>query len=357
MLKEKLNIEGKAIDYFRASSKILQEGVKAGLSLYDIAIMCCRNDNAGEVPSKLEILTSMASELASSAVENGRWNHVVASKALADQLSSNGGSLLEHSKDSPANFYKSVSSINLVSFGAEASAVKSEMPTMTQSTGSDSSSDDDDRMEDREDCEEWAAGVIDTSMSMLQSLPFTKTRSASVSSDHSSDTNRSSSPKGFWYTRPGSPSPPSADESDADSFSWSPHLSSSNLADLGKETRSSIVVVAREEGAAFKSPTVSFADSFSGAFLLPPPATVNVSTFNPVSVEQGTKGSGVSSKTLFRSKSFSAFSYLRRSSTISSGESSRLTQDDSDQFKEYFNKFVDLVIVRETTSLSLASQS
>ena len=99
MLKEQLNFNEKAIDYFRASSKLLQEGTRAGLTLYDIAIMCCRNDDAGEIPSKLEVLTSMASELATSAVQNGRWNHAAASKALADQLSPDGGSLLKHTKD------------------------------------------------------------------------------------------------------------------------------------------------------------------------------------------------------------------------------------------------------------------
>merc|ERR1719330_2216960 len=43
MLRERLRLPLKALDYFRASSKILQEGVKAGLTLYDIAIICCRN--------------------------------------------------------------------------------------------------------------------------------------------------------------------------------------------------------------------------------------------------------------------------------------------------------------------------
>jgi hypothetical protein len=50
ILKEKLNICQEAVDYFRSSSKLLQEGVKAGLTLYDIAIMCCRNDDLGEIP-------------------------------------------------------------------------------------------------------------------------------------------------------------------------------------------------------------------------------------------------------------------------------------------------------------------
>jgi hypothetical protein len=36
-----------ALDYFRASSQLLQKGLQAGLTLYDIAILCCRNDDAG----------------------------------------------------------------------------------------------------------------------------------------------------------------------------------------------------------------------------------------------------------------------------------------------------------------------
>ena len=47
MLKERLDLPKGALDYFRASSKILIQGVKAGLTLYEIAILCCRNDDAG----------------------------------------------------------------------------------------------------------------------------------------------------------------------------------------------------------------------------------------------------------------------------------------------------------------------
>jgi hypothetical protein len=367
MLKEKLNIAEKAIDYFRASCKLLQEGVKAGLSLYDIAIMCCRNDNAGEIPSKLEVLTSMASELAASAVENGRWNHVAASKALAEQLSPDGGSLLQHPKNLSTSVYKSVSSIDLVTFGAEASAIgpSTEMPTMALSTGSDTDTESVDDDEDRAvDCEVWAANVIaDVSMdhhqslAMLESLHWgRKPRSASVCSEYSGDDrDSSSSPKGFWYQRPGSPISITGDESDADSFSWSPHLSSTKLASMGKGNYSS--VVAQKEGEVkFLSPPVTFADSFSGSFLLPPPATVNVSTFKPAAGQVSGAFAPVKKTTaLLRSKSTSFLLEYRRSSTTSSGDSSR--RRDSEEIKEYMKKFVDLVIVRETTSLSKALQA
>lgn len=48
LLQESLQIGTEALDFFRASTKILQAGVKAGLSLYDIAVMCCRYDDAGK---------------------------------------------------------------------------------------------------------------------------------------------------------------------------------------------------------------------------------------------------------------------------------------------------------------------
>lgn len=48
MLKDKLDIPDRALDFFRASSKLLQRGVKAGMNLYEIAILCCRNDDSGE---------------------------------------------------------------------------------------------------------------------------------------------------------------------------------------------------------------------------------------------------------------------------------------------------------------------
>lgn len=48
MLKDKLDIPDAALDLFRISSKLLQQGVKVGLSLYEIACLCCRNDDAGK---------------------------------------------------------------------------------------------------------------------------------------------------------------------------------------------------------------------------------------------------------------------------------------------------------------------
>jgi hypothetical protein len=65
---------------------LLQAGVKTGLSIYDIANKCCRSDNAGEEPSKLELIVDKSLELALLAIENGKWHPSLASHALEHQL-------------------------------------------------------------------------------------------------------------------------------------------------------------------------------------------------------------------------------------------------------------------------------
>ena len=107
----------------------------------------------------------------------------------------------------------------------------------------------------------------------------------------------------------------------------------------------------------FISPTATYADSFSGGFLLPPPATVNVSTFKPAASKvPGSFAPPVKKgNVLLRSKSTSFLLEYRRSSTISSsGDSNR--RPDNEEIKRYMKKFVSLVIVRETTALARAQQ-
>ena len=276
MLRERLHLKGAAIDYFRASSQLLQAGVKAGLSLYDIAVLCCRNDDAGEAPSKLEGLTAMASELATSAIANGRWHHSAAAASLAEQLASANkatplastgspstsfSNVADSNKPSPKTLqfmFKSASSANFSSFSGdkkkkddasprlksmpliEAEQDESEaVPPAVQSSGSDSSSDVELEHEDEEECEEWAAAVIadvsicdkDVSSSHLRlkrrSTSVGSESDSSASSANHSESSRSSnmlstSPVGFWYVRPGS-----EDEDDDQSrdVTWSPHLS------------------------------------------------------------------------------------------------------------------------------------
>lgn len=355
--------------------------------------MCCRNDDAGEVPSKLEVLTSMASELATSAVENGRWHHAAASNALAEQLSPDGGSLLSRKSTmvEPPRMPKSASSVNFSSFFSNASSELAadelatiDAPAMTQSAASDSSSEISDAAMVREEQEEWAAGVIaDVSMTSIDfkgtfvTATRRKQRSQSTeSSDASCGSGESNSPAGFWCTRPGS----ACDEDlDDDVESWSsPVTSPRDTVEIKFSPRCSLKISsipAYDEkdslngspdaaDGEFKSPTVvRFLDS--GNVLPPPPSTVNVTSFrnssNATSCNDPTEERShatvfsVLRKTssMSRSQSFSAFSALRSSSidSVSSGERGRIPfATDNDQFRAYFAKFVDLVIVRETTA-------
>lgn len=286
MLRERLNLPSEAIDYFRASSRLLQAGVRAGLTLYEIAVVCCRNDDAGEVFSKLEVLTSMATELSTSAIANGRWHHSAASRALADQLASPPSSYSGDGVTAPmlspfrkpdaprlsedGRIIKSASSANFSSYAGGSDQLppypssKDEIrsppglehghsdhndndhdrdsPGIVQSSGSDSSSDahDTDVFEaerDDEERDEWAAAIVaDVNVSVDQEafLRFGKHRSASELSDasskesaHSGSQALSKSPVGFWTVRPGSEDDEDDDDDDqsAHSVTWSPHLS------------------------------------------------------------------------------------------------------------------------------------
>lgn len=382
VLRDKLNLCEKAIDYFRASSKLLQEGVKAGLTLYDITIMCCRNDNLGEIPSKLEILSNMAIDLATTAVGNGRWHHAAASKAIAEQLSPVYGCGLlltpESKLSNGSGFVKSASSVNFSSFPgslanelAEAEGEFKSLPEMAQSSASDESSDVGDAVTEQEEREEWAATVIadvsmDRSFSMMHlQQQRRRSRSHSVAEDESI---LSSSPKGFWCVPPGSSA---LDDSSfgSDCLSWSPRNSPRtvprHVLEVSTEDHSRISALPRllvTSGPEIsKSPSVTFAESFAVGNLLPPPGTVNVTTGSSC------QNMGITSKVrrsssggISRSKSYSAFTEGdRRSSLLSDVTSDHRMRclQENDGWKSYFVKFVDLVIIRETASVARARDS
>jgi len=246
LLEDKLHIRGEALDLFRASSKLLQDGVKAGLTLHEIAVMCCRNDDAGEVPSKLESLMSMSGELTTSAIENGRWHHAAATRALEDQLASGTFRQLPNHKSfgnlhqsSLPFMLKSASSANFSSFASSKETDHPEslesssrnIPGLMQSSASDNSSSSDisegsfpgDGAPNNEECEEWAATIV-ADVSMLgEEAALLKTsrlnRSGSIDSKSTDDS--SGTPVGFWYTRPNDDE---EDEEDID-ITWSPHIS------------------------------------------------------------------------------------------------------------------------------------
>lgn len=322
LLKETMNIQGEALDYFRASNKLLKEGVKSGLSLYEIAVLCCRNDDLGEAPSKLEMLTEMATELATSAVQNGKWHHSAASSAIAEQLSPEVATWSSHKAPTP-RFFKSASSADMTSFIHQSSE---EIPSMAQSSASDASSDVGDAETEQEECDEWAAAIIaDVSLDakFLAAQTPQLPQSEEESLDHSSVL--SSSPKGFWFTRPGEDH-----DSDNISVTWSPQLSPQSVKDVTDVDDLPL------------APRVSFAEG-----ILLPPAILGNSPSPMLNLRRRSNTSGGLSK----SQSFAAFhsiSSVSNASTVS--QHLPAPEDDTTNWKSYFSKFVDLVIARETAA-------
>ncbi|CAJ1969230.1 unnamed protein product [Cylindrotheca closterium] len=204
-LRDRFNIDQKAIDYFCASSRLLKLGISKGLTLYDIACMCCRNDTLGELPSRLEALFSMAGDLAGLAIENGRWHHSAASKALTEQIALNTDSLLGAPRVS-SSMRKVASSVQFGQAtnglaGLQLMAKDETVPGMVNSSASCSSSDsvEGEQEGERDETEQWAADVVlDVSMDKSMSIAKTRTgRSNSIESEGSSD-----SSQGFWQYSP-----------------------------------------------------------------------------------------------------------------------------------------------------------
>lgn len=372
LLRERLNISREALDYFCASSSLLKAGVRAGLSLYDIAVMCCRNDDLGEVPSKLEMLFSMASELAESAVENGRWHHAAASRALEEQLSPKGGSLFAHTQSKAV--HKTMSAVDLSNYSEDlasfsADAKKGHVPGMIQSSASDSSSDNGEA--DRDDCEEWAANLIaDVSIDQSMNSIAKKTRSISIESDSSNE----SEAEGFWYTNPGA-SPDSSVASDEESVNWSPmnspqeasflELSASSLRNsfnpFTTARRASIILAPDEMNESFKQ----FRNTPSKVTFADQPDISHEREQRGLSVHPEFKHSNSDvghsdvpepprpEMTMRRSQSYSALSSTLAEKLAEEEDTSIMHRPvDPEHYREYFLKFIDLVIVRETTAAS-----
>jgi len=386
MLRERLNICGEALNFFYASSSILKAGMKAGLSLYEIAVMCCRNDNLGEVPSKLEALFGMANDLAESAIRNDRWDHAVASRAIQEQLSPNGGSLLTPNLNNSFT-RKAASAFDLTGLARskDFNGVTT-IPGMTQSAGSDSSSYSDDV--DNEDCEEWAAEVItavtlDTSTRLL-----VKSRSPSIESDTSSEDG------GFWHKSPHSQEDSwngSFDEemnSDEESITWSPAASPSNDVlgvsfmntmngscinnnpldmsyNPGDHARRNSFLQQQDaitNGLQIKlqprtTSKVSFVDVNNGKIDIDNECKnhqcAQESNYNDAADRHGPKPLSK----IRRSRSYSALSSTSDTSGKDEKKISKRTSFTEDQYREYFLKFVDLLIVREVTAAAAANSN
>jgi hypothetical protein len=262
--------------------------------------------------------------------------------------------------------------------GATKPLLRDVVPGMIQSSASDSSSDTGDG--DREDCEEWAAALIaDVSLEQSIALLHTKQRSPSIESDHSSDSGLSSSPRGFWHIRPGS-SPDSSEASQDDdegSVNWSPpssptknflDLSASSIMDdlrksynpFDQERRASINMpdMSKEGGDSmfqqFRNPAkVSFAVSLEPE---PTDTKVEPAKFKHSNSDVGEPFAHLSKRhesTMKRSQSYSALSSTM-AEKVAAEEANTATKIsrvslDHEQYRDYFMKFVDLVIVRETT--------
>jgi len=264
-LKERLNIPQEGLDLFRASSKLLKAGVNAGMSLYDIAILCCRNDNNGEIPSNLESMLSMANEIAKSAVENRKWHHVTASRALAEMLNTTtnnesgyptpvGHIKTETGFQRSSILKKSASSANFSSYAGILKPSSSNLKArfaplpMEQCSGSESTcSEEGDILLENGDCHEWAASIIDGVKSdnndICPSPTTRRQRALSIPCESMDDSTHSSksignnsqlsvSPIGFWCVPPGY-SDSGEDESEGDieqhDTFWSPHNSPRTL--------------------------------------------------------------------------------------------------------------------------------
>ena len=339
LLKETLNIQGAALDNFWVSNLLLKEGVKSGLTLYDIAILCCRNDDMGEVPSKLEMLTRMASELATSAVQNGRWHHVAASKAIAEQLSPVATSW---SNLSNAHFFKSASSADMTSFFQHEAReeIREDTPGTAPSSVSDASSDvgdagDGEIDQDECECDEWAASVI-AEISMAKKFQEFPERASAEDEGNSSQL--SSSPRGFWFTKPGE----TGDcDSDDDSVTWSPRASPRPAKRLSQSDQLALAPP----------------DSLVGSFLLPPANMGSSIPFPGLYFRR--QSSGTSS--IHKSQSFAALHLLNKVGdnipALLHSKGQQATDDDCDAWKVYFDKFIDLVIAREITAAAARSAS
>jgi len=346
MLQERLRLPTKALDYFRASSKLLQEGVRAGLTLYEIAILCCRNDNKGEIPSPLEILMTTATDVASSAVHSVRWHHTVACHALAHQLSpenedqevTNRNSI--HTDLSNKNkMLKSASSINMSSFSIDANT--NPQPPPMQPSGSDDdddagSSDTGDGSCDEGACKEWAASLLATKLDVKIS-PSTRIRqracsviSAGDSDDSTSGSESSSSDDGFWCVPPSS-----TKRQDSDDFSWSPTVTPDNIATnvkpevLSIGTRLSVKFDVHVTPKSCGREEVKDKDLFELS-------TPLVRRSLPPSL-------------LRRSQSYSGMPLkkMHGNSLATDGISTRIPNSSTEQYRVYLLKFIDLLVTRE----------
>lgn len=312
VLQEDLGIGKEAVDYFRASSTLLQAGVKAGMTLHEIAVICSRQDGAGTEPSKLEKMHSQAMELSTAATRNGRWHHTAASKALANQITT----VPMLPQLSRAN--RTQSSCDFLALLSQSDTVTTFTPTPGRApvSRSDSSSDSDPTLEE-DDCDEWAATIL----SNVQLVDESRHRSPSIASS-SSGSMSFSGHLGFWVVRPGA---------DPDDDTWE--------SSTGAVSDDNLDVVVPEPSSRRIS-SLTLGDKTESLKTI----EFDLSPMDqPPEVNTSVRG-------LFRSQSFAAFSFPSEGLCPSKLSSfSRSSSADSGQQNLYFYKFIDLLIQQETT--------
>lgn len=321
LLEENLRIGKEALDYFRASSQLLQMGVKMGLSLYDIASICSRQDSAGLDPSKLEKIYLQARELSTSAIENGRWHHAAASRALANQLATD----VTGPEVTGKLVHRSQSTISFSSYLISQESLVPPPSAMPMS-GSDSSSDSGDQLLDQEtDCEEWAANIL----ADVEIDDGDRKRTRSMSSSGSDSDFLTGSPLGFWVVRPGADEDDdswdsSSEEEESPPSSLSRRLSSLTLNEMDVRRPKSLIDANEEQR----------------------PHEFDLSPLSSTDLPKKPSGGMV------RSQSYSAFSLMKSGASVqSSANLRRKGSAESEKSQEYFYKFINLLIERETKAL------
>jgi hypothetical protein len=327
----------------------------------------------------LEKLLDMASDLAYIALENDRWHHTAASRAIIEQLTPRiqRRSSVACDLHSKKWMTKAASSVEFASL-RKSTPVKSTIiadaglleesscvspPGMAQVSASSESSveanDAQDDAEEEEECEEWAASVIlDVSVEQMMVSTGREARSNSVSSDGSSE-----SEKGFWYVRPSC----SPIQSDDGSVNWdaaggkedpccsSMELSCPSSCMPDKALKSSMVTFAEDviEKEIMHSP---FSRRPSLALLTAKRPSLMTSTVSWTA--EDTLGSSSPPRLerlesgIARSKSYSALSVASEKGAAIKKEAAsqeRLTEE-HDLYRKYFHNFIELVIARETTA-------
>lgn len=331
------------------------------------AILCCRNDNAGLVPSRLEILIQLAQELTTAAIENNKWGHAAASRALQDQLLptpvvANGRHSSDYEHDN--NDDDRINGRSTHDESNDRAALNDEVDNNKENQDAhqefgffDLEDDNDDNEEEplprhvstaREECDEWAANVLASGFgpTVETATATAAARSESVLGSSESSDGSSVYDGGFWRVRPGDNDDDDNEDIDrrCDSpASWSTRTPV-RLESLESDERDNYGPTCPRSVRLLETDSASFMPPCWEPSLSPTPTPALF---------------------MSRSKSCSAFSFRARESDIGVNryESSQLRQtivsrknhhrwraeDETTekQFREYFLKFADLLIARE----------